>query len=149
MLFNFGPKTFLDSKFVWTQKIFKPKIILDQKFYWTQHFFGPNIFLRPKINFEPNIFFGLGDLHQRGGIKPFQTEQFRLKGPIRFCHSARKIKSSKLDLKVIEGTLLWLKNHRGFSTPIEHLRIFCPCLMPSVNCKNNLNIFAFLENDKI
>ena len=69
--------------------------------------------------------------------------QFISKGPIRFCHSARKMKLSKLDSKLKEGILCRLKHHRASSTTDEHLRIFSLCLMPSLNCKSNFDIFVF------
>ena len=64
-----------------------------------------------------------------------------LKGLIRFCHSARKTKSLKLDLKIKDGILCSLKNHRVLSTNNEHLRISSLCLMASFNSKSNFNIF--------
>jgi len=67
-----------------------------------------------------------------------------LKGPITFCHSARKTKLLKFDWELKEGILRRLKNHRGFSTTNEHLRILSLRLMPSFNCeiKSNFNLFV-------
>ena len=47
--------------------------VSNQKVFRTQKFFGPIFFYRP------NIGMGLGDIHWRRGIKPFQAEHFRLK----------------------------------------------------------------------
>ena len=67
----------MDTKFFFDQKLVWAKIILNKRLYWTQHFFWAH-----KI-FGPTIFLDLKSFSDqtRQGIKPIQTEHFRLK----FC----------------------------------------------------------------
>ena len=70
-------------------------------------------------------------------------ERNLLKGPIRFCHSARKTKSLKFYLLLKEGILCRLKNNRGSSTTNKHMRISSLCQMPSFNHKSDVKDFVF------
>ena len=90
--------------------------------------------------FLPKCFLKLSSLW---GCLKFSILPFDIvfNGLIRFCQSARKTKSLKLDLKIKDGILRRLKNHRVLSTNNEHLRISSLCPMASFNSKSNFNIF--------